>query len=309
MEVFGPAGEQCDAAMHELRSRVVAARTDETKLVRVGLSPHAPYSVSDGLYAAVAAYSADEELPVAVHIAESADEQRFVCEGEGDFAGFHRSRGLAVAPRAGSPVALLGRTGVLDRRPLCIHAVHASASDIDRLAASGASVAHCPRANAWFGHGRAPLAAFLEAGVSVGLGTDSAASNTELRMLAEAREAADETLTPSDRLVLATRGGAEALQLGSRIGTIVPGMQADFAAFAVRDIASCDSDPARYALEHCTGNASLLTVVAGDVRARRGVATGLDHGLSLRMAEHTRRVSAWASGLADASDRILDSTP
>ena len=123
------------------------------------------------------------------------------------------------------------------------------------------------------------------------IGTDSIASNDAVSVLAEARDAAA-TLTAAERLELATRGGARALGL-SQCGTLVPGHAADLAAFAVRDLARCDAAPERYVIDACSAAPSLLTVVAGAVRARAGRAA-IDDALAARMERHRERVRAWA---------------
>jgi 5-methylthioadenosine/S-adenosylhomocysteine deaminase len=296
-ETFGPDPAQRDASLADLHARVTAARLDESALVRVGVSPHAPYSVSDALYLGVAQYALREALPMAVHIAESHEESQLVTRGAGPFATLLQDRGIDVRPRAASPIALLERTGILAARPLCIHAVQADESDARRLAAAGATVAHCPRANAWFGYGTAPVAEFRAHGVCVGLGTDSLASNTDVRLLSEAAAAADEALLPAARLALATIGGAAALGLESATGSLEAGKQADLAAFSISDIVACDAQPERYVVERCTDSASILTVVAGAVRARNGRATALtpsDDALPARVAAHRLRAEAWA---------------
>ncbi|HWG35196.1 MAG TPA: amidohydrolase family protein, partial [Gemmatimonadaceae bacterium] len=104
-EVFGPDSATCNDAMADLDRRVTALREDETDLVRIGVSPHAPYTVSDDLYRAVAEYAVANALPIAMHIAESDAEQALVCRGSGIFAEWHARRGIAVRPRARSPVA------------------------------------------------------------------------------------------------------------------------------------------------------------------------------------------------------------
>src|SRR5690606_31256020 len=143
-------------------------------------------------------------------------------------------------------------------RPLCIHAVNVDAHDVGLLRDAGATVAHCPLANEWLGHGTAPVAAFRDAGIPVGVGTDSAAGNDQLRVLCEARAAADQRLNARGRLALATRDGARALGLSDTIGTLAPRMMADMAAFPIRDLALCDNDPELYAVEHCADVAARM---------------------------------------------------
>src|SRR4051812_31622952 len=124
---------------------------------------------------------------MAVHIAESDVEQRLVVDASGSFADGLRRRGIAVSPRARSPVELLATLGVLDASPLLIHCVRVDQTDIRSIAESRSSVAHCPASNAKLGHGIAPLDEMLAAGVVVGLGTDSMASNNRMDMLEEGR--------------------------------------------------------------------------------------------------------------------------
>jgi 5-methylthioadenosine/S-adenosylhomocysteine deaminase len=266
-EVFAPDPALCDAAMTALREAVTAMRADETPLVRVGVSPHAPYSVSDALYAAVAEYARAEAVPVAVHIAESPAETALVCEARGPFAEYlTHDRNIPVAPRGSSPIAVLARTGILALRPLCIHAVQVDAIDVHHMAEARATVAHCPCSNRWFGFGAAPLAAYRDAGIAVGLGTDSAASNEQVRIDTEARAATDESLSAHDRLVLATAGGAAALGLADRVGTLTAGFDADLAAFTVVDHAACDADPAQYLLDAALRRPAAFVMVAGNER-------------------------------------------
>ena len=103
-EVFGPHPEQCAESLGGLRQKVETLRPLETPLVRLGVSPHAPYSVSDALFTATAEYAREQRLPIAVHIAESEDESRFVTSATGAWADGHRSRGIPVVVRGESPI-------------------------------------------------------------------------------------------------------------------------------------------------------------------------------------------------------------
>src|ERR1019366_5042153 len=106
-EVFGPDPGQCAASMEELRRAVAATRARETPLVRVGVSPHASYSVSDELFSAVADFARSDGLPLATHVAESEDESQLVSSADGAFAAFLRGRAITVEPRARTPIDLL----------------------------------------------------------------------------------------------------------------------------------------------------------------------------------------------------------
>src|SRR5687767_5005365 len=106
LELFGPAPERAAGALASLRQRLDAARRQENERVRVGLSPHAPYTVSDQLYRLAAACATAEQLPLAVHVAESEVESLLVADGTGPFAAGLRTRGIATPPRAPTPIAL-----------------------------------------------------------------------------------------------------------------------------------------------------------------------------------------------------------
>ncbi len=303
-EVFGPDPAVCAQSMTELREKVAALRARETALVRVGVSPHAPYTVSDDLYAAVAGFAAQEKLPVAVHIAESEVERRLVEGGEGIFADGLRKRGIAIAPRGRSSVELLQRTGVLGRKPLMIHCVRVDAADIDLIVTSGAPVAHCPASNAKLGHGTAPLMELLHAGVTVGLGSDSVASNNSMDILAESRSAIlaqrarlarHDVLSARDVLHLATLGGARALGLESEIGSLEVGKSADLAAFPLEPSVMPVHDPEAAAVFAMPGARASLVTVAGRALLESGRLVSSDPGLVARVDATAARMRAWAN--------------
>jgi 5-methylthioadenosine/S-adenosylhomocysteine deaminase len=219
-EVFGPDPKQCADSIAELETRLDDMVARATSLVAVGVSPHAPYTVSDALFTAAAGVARRRGLPVAVHIAESALESELVVDAAGAFADGLRKRGIAVEPRARTPVALLERTGVLDLLPLLIHCVRVDEQDIASIVAHDCGVAHCPASNARLAHGIAPLHALVKAGAKVGIGSDSVASNDRIDLLTEARlallfatarEQRPNAIPASKALELATLGGARAL--------------------------------------------------------------------------------------------------
>jgi len=211
--------------------------------VRLGLSPHAPYTVSAPLYAAAARLAEREGLPVAVHLAESEAESELVHEASGPFAEAWTARGIPLPELPGrSPVAMLDELGVLSERTLAIHVVQAGPADVTRLARSGAAVAHCPLSNRRHAHGQAPLAAFLDAGLRVGVGTDSEASVGALDLLAEARAArALAGLGALDTLRLVTSGAARALGMEGEVGVLRPGAWGDAAVIAIGAPATLES--------------------------------------------------------------------
>jgi cytosine/adenosine deaminase-related metal-dependent hydrolase len=229
-EVFGPHPDQADQSLADLRAKVDRSRSLAGNRLRIGVSPHAPYTVSGHLFRAVAAWARAESLPLAVHVAESTAESQFLLGGTGPFAEAWDARGIPLPELLGqTPIAWLAAQGVLSDRTLCIHGVQLTGDDIFRLADSGTAVAHCPLSNRAHGHGDAPLERLLDAGVRVGLGTDSVVSVGRLDLLAEARAAG--TLAPSldaDALIeLCTRGGARAIGVDSETGTLQSGKWAD----------------------------------------------------------------------------------
>jgi 5-methylthioadenosine/S-adenosylhomocysteine deaminase len=301
-EVFGPDPATCAQSMSELRAKVQALQKRETALVKVGISPHAPYTVSDVLYEAVATYAAAEKLPVAVHIAEAEVERQLVERGEGLFADGLRKRSIAIAPRAASSVELLQRTRILERRPLMIHCVRVHDRDIAMIARSGSSVAHCPASNAKLGHGTAPVVEMLAAGIIVGLGSDSVASNNSMDMLAESRAAVlaqrarlgrHDALSAADALHLATLGGARALGLDGEIGSLEVGKIADLAAFPLEHAAIPVHDPAAAAVFALPGARASLVTVAGRELVKGGRLTAPNPVLVARVDETAKRMRDW----------------
>jgi 5-methylthioadenosine/S-adenosylhomocysteine deaminase len=300
-EVFGPAPTKMAESLAGLRDKVDGMRARETALVRVGVSPHAPYSVGDALFEAVAAYASAEHLPVAVHIAEGADESALVERAEGPFADFLRSRGIPVAPRARSPVALLERCGVLRVRPLLIHAVRADAPDIAAMARHRCGVAHCPASNTWLAHGIAPLVEMLEAGLDVGLGSDSMASNDRMDILDEGRLAAAqqrsrlrrEVAVPASQVLeLATQGGARALGLGDVVGALTPGLQADIVAFGI-DAGTGSVQDIAATVVNAKSRVARRVIVAGRVRVRDGAVLHDDPSLATRVRAGADALARW----------------
>ena len=235
-EVFGPDPAQLAESLAGLRGRVERMGRYAVGRVAIGVSPHAPYTVSGPLYRAAAAWASDAGLPLAAHIAESAAESELLAAGTGSFGEAWRGRGIPMpAPLGRTPVAWLEEHGVLSDRTLCIHAVRVGDEDVRRLARAGAAVAHCPLSNVAHGHGPAPLARLLGAGIRVGLGTDSALSVGAVDLLAEARAAAALAgLDASRVLSLLTLEGATALGLGRETGSLGVGKWGDCVVIRLR---------------------------------------------------------------------------
>lgn len=306
-EVFGPAPAQAQKALQDLMQKVDAMRAIATDLVRVGVSPHAPYTVSDDLFRLVAAYAAAEGLPVAVHAAESEVESQLVIDGDGPFAAGLRTRGIATLPRAASPIALLEQTGILATRPLLIHCVRVDQDDMRRIADAGAAVAHCPVANARLGHGTAPIVELAAAGVTIGIGSDSVASNNRIDLLEEARIAqlmqrarlrSAGAMDGATLLRMLTLDGARAIGLESRIGSLEVGKDADLCAVHIQaPHTEPVHDPIAALLFSTRGSDVSLTVVRGEVLYRDGRFFTLDPD---RLRD---RLRAGAAGMRSALER------
>lgn len=278
-EVFGPHPDQRDDGIAFLRRRVGELLPHASGRVRLGVSPHAPYSVSGPLYRAVAEFARAEALPVAVHLAESPAESALVTSGDGPFARMWRGRGIPMpadqllvqgpADRPmRSPVAWLDHHGVLGPDTLAIHAIQLDADDIALLATRGVAVAHCPLSNRRHGHGDAPLRALLDAGLRVGVGTDSVASVGRLDLLAEARAARIlAALDAAEALALATSEAARAIGMAGEVGVLAAGAWGDVAAVALREVSP--SDLHESVLASGPGDV-LATWVAGREVFRRG---------------------------------------
>lgn len=235
---FSPDNRTADEDFAKLGEKYEKLRREETDLVQIGLSPHSPYTVGSRLFELIAQYAIINKIPLSIHAAESAEETELLTKGVGFFTEFYERFGLEWQSPHCTPIQYLERLGVLSTRPSLVHCVTVSDSDIERIAANRASIAHCPKSNAKFGHGSAPLEKFLDAGIVVGLGSDSVASNNVCDLLEESRFAALAARNRPDRkrfvtakevLEAATIGGARALGLDDKIGTLEKGKQADLA--------------------------------------------------------------------------------
>lgn len=240
-EVFGPHPDQVGPSMEAFEADVTRLRDQAGSRVRVGVSPHAPYSVSPPLYRAVAEYAARENLPVAMHLAESRAEVDLVTVNGGPFAAMWSGRDIPPVPPARTVVDHVRATGILDRRPLVIHAVQVDATDARLLADAGASVALCPGSNRAHGHGDPPVQRLREAGIPMGVGTDSVASVGSLDLFREARMAMEiGDLSSAEGIALITSDGARALGLEADVGSLEPGKWADLCIVELPDPAGGD---------------------------------------------------------------------
>lgn len=201
---------------------------------------HGPYSCHPRLirFAKKRASSRAQLFPI--HVAESSAEREFLQTGSGRFYDFLNERLAAIGelqgrelkdhftpPQCGS-LEYLDRLGVLDEQTICIHGVHVKEAEIELLAARRSKVCLCPGSNRFLGVGKAPAGSYLQKAITVGLGTDSLASNPELSIWREMRLLAEDhpSLAPRAIFTMATAGGAATLGLADRLGTLAPGRSA-----------------------------------------------------------------------------------
>jgi len=232
-------------------------RWREHPLASFCLAPHAPYTVSDDTFRKVAKLLGEIDVPLHIHVHETAHEVE-----------------RSVAEHGARPLARLERLGLLGPGLIAVHAVHLDEREIALLAKHGASVAHCPSSNLKLASGFAPVARLADAGVNLCLGTDGAASNNRLDLFEEMRLGAllakavardAQALPAHAALRAATLGGARALGLDARIGSITAGKCADLVAvqLAGPELSPC-YDPASQ-LVYAAGREHVTDVwVAGE---------------------------------------------
>lgn len=196
-------------------------------LISFCLAPHAPYTVADTTFKRIADLAAESALPIHIHLHETLDE----------VASSLKQHGVR-------PLERLQRLGLLNNQLIAVHAVHLDDEEISLLASSGSHVAHCPTSNMKLASGIAPVGKMLAQGLSIGLGTDGAASNNRLDLFQEIRHAAllakvaglDSALLPAHQaLRMATLEGARALGLTHEIGSLEVGKAADMMAVELED--------------------------------------------------------------------------
>jgi 5-methylthioadenosine/S-adenosylhomocysteine deaminase len=268
LEVFKSDPSAALQRFGELRARIEPELSDR---VRLGVSPHTPYTTSAEVYAACFELG----LPVMTHLAESEAETLWLTTGEGPMAGL-----ISQEPVGTTGIRHLAGRGLLGPQLLAAHCVAVDAEEIALLAEHDVAVAHCPRSNALLGCGIAPLTDLRAAGLRVGLGTDSPASAPSFDMFdelraavssARARERRPDALSATEALELATLGSARALGLDDEVGSLVQGKRADLAVVALDASPYVPWEDAAAAVVFGGSPQSVLTtLVDGEARYERG---------------------------------------
>jgi len=201
-------------------------------LIKTAFAPHAPYTVSDEPLTKVQMLAEELDLPIHIHVHETADEI-------GGSMEHHQLR----------PLQRLEKLGLLTPRLLAVHMTQLSDGEISLLSKSGSHVVHCPESNLKLASGFCQVDKLLKAGINVALGTDGAASNNDLDMFGEMRSAAllakavaaDASAVPAaTALSMATINGAKALGIDSEAGSLEIGKAADLCAV---NLGAIDSQP------------------------------------------------------------------
>jgi cytosine/adenosine deaminase-related metal-dependent hydrolase len=240
LELIGLEASKLDGLLEMARSFVLDLQ-DAAGDVRPGLSPHAPYTASPQLIERVCRLSSGERFPVAMHLAESREELELLANHSGplvevlkDLEAWH-PEAISLGSK---PLNYLQRLAKANRA-LVIHGNYLNRDEMQFLAthADHMSVVYCPRTHSFFGHEPYPLADMLAAGVRVAVGTDSRASNPDLRILKELRQVAQmhPQVPPEAVLKLGTLDAAEALGIDRDYGSITAGKRASFAVVPLAD--------------------------------------------------------------------------
>lgn len=236
-------------------------------MVRVGLAPCSPFTVSTGLMKDTADMARDKGVMLHTHLAENDEDVSYSLEKFGC--------------RPGQYAEDLGWTG---DHVWHAHCVKLDAGEIDLFARSKTGVAHCPCSNCRLGSGIAPLRQMRDAGVPVGLGVDGSASNDSAHLLSEARQAlllqrvqnGANAMSARETLEIATRGGARVLGREKELGSLETGKRADIAIWNVSGLQTAGSWDPVAALVLCGPFQVRDLLVEGKPVVQSGMLTGVD---------------------------------
>ena len=247
-------------------------------LVITTFAPHAPYTVSDRPLEKIRSFAHEMDIPVTMHVHETAHE---VEEAE--------------TKNGARPLRRLSELGLLNPSLLAVHMTQLRPDEIEAVANSGCHVVHCPESNLKLASGFCPVSELLGHGINIALGTDGAASNNDLDMLGEMRCAAlvakgvagDPTALPaSAALRMATINGAVALGIDDRVGSLETGKQADIVAINMDSIETTPLyDPVSHLVYSCSREQVSDVWIAGRHVLKNRVLTGLDEDGIRRQAQ------------------------
>lgn len=261
--------------LEQLKSADSVARA---RGLKIGLSPHSPYTLSSEALNVCSEISKEYDLPLSIHLAETRAEVELVRDGTGPLADTLSERlRLDVIENGGSgklPAQFLDGHGLLRDSLIAAHGVWLSDAEIELMKERGVAVAVCPTSNELLKTGDAPVSKFIEHGLRFGIGTDSVASNPEIDLLLEARKARSllekqpgstrgrSLVSPKEIIKMITIDAANLLGYGNELGSIEPGKRADFVIVGYDDQAT---DPYDYLATNASKSSVSHTVLAGKV--------------------------------------------
>jgi aminodeoxyfutalosine deaminase len=221
----------------EERLEIASDDSEASPTLRIGLTPHAPYSVEPAGFQRCLETARIGKLPLATHLAESLDESLFLAEHRGPLRELW-DQWLTwdddVPKFTGGPIRFAQSLGLLDYPTLLAHVNYCDDAELKILAAGRASVVYCPRTHAYFRHPPHRWEDFLAAGINVAIGTDSCASSPDLNLVDDLRllHRISPQVPAYDLWQLATTRAARAIGMGSEVGCLTPGKRADLVIFA-----------------------------------------------------------------------------
>ncbi len=286
-EVFGVEKEQAERTWNSLQESYPRFRKKyESSRLRIGISPHSCFTVRPELFRQIADRAIADKIPISFHAAESKEEEDFIAQRGGGIGTFLQQRASDWQFLGNTSVSHLAETRIFDTRPLLAHAVQVDQNDIQILKDHDVSIAHCPKSNAKFGHGIAPLTDFASRNFRLGIGSDSAASNNRFDLFEEARFAllqqrsrqGKQVFTEEQMLELLTMGGARALGMEDRIGSLEAGKLADLIAVRIPPVYRAAEQVVRHLIHNTTAADVMKTIIGGQEIKRNHEGTETPRG-------------------------------
>ena len=255
--------------------------------INIAFGPHAPYTVSDKSFSRIVTLAAELQAPIHLHLHETAFEVD-----------------SAVAESNKRPIARMAELGVLSPLTQCVHMTQINSDDIEQIQASGAHVVHCPNSNMKLASGLCPTQTLIDADINIAIGTDGAASNNNINMLEELKQAAllgklasgdAAAISAAKALEMATLGGARALGIDDKTGSLEEGKLADFCAIQFCSFASQPLHNPLSQLVYANRGASVTNVwVGGNQLVEQGELT------TLNAQRISKQAGAWREKLHNA---------
>lgn len=273
-EVFGVEKQQADESWKKIQENFPKlVSTYSSNQLQVGISPHACFTVRPELYQLIGKWAVENNIPVSFHAAESREEEEFIGHRSGPIQAFLEKRASDWKILGKTSITHLRETGIFETKPLLAHLVQANDSDLDVIKSYDIPVAHCPKSNAKFAHGIAPMTSMVDRGIRVCIGTDSAASNNRLDMFEEARFAflqqrsrqGKPVLTEQEILEMMTIRGAQSLKMDKITGSLEPGKRADLAVLKVPSYYKNSSQVLNHIIHNTSSTDVTSTIINGEI--------------------------------------------